>query len=105
MLKEELLDHYKLSQTQSNEQPIPDLPEENECSEYGNGYSSVGSSVMVSRPTHPETLPNLEAEAFYVTPKSHGRLAPNADIGRIPNQRHTRPSTRLSERRRREDRD
>src|ERR1700733_12055885 len=65
---------------------------ENECSKYGNGYSSAGSSVVVDRPTQPETLPNLEAEASYVTPKSsdltfsrrHGRLAPNTDIGRIP---------------------
>src|SRR6266536_3334845 len=117
LLKEELLDHHKLLQAQSNEQPIPELPEENECPEHGNGYSSAGSSVVVGselyvfvdRPTQPESLLILEAEALYVTPQSsnsmrsrrHDRLALNADMAkRIPNQRRTRSSARLSERRR-----
>lgn len=119
LLKEELLDHYKLSQAQSNEQPIP---EGNECPEYGNGYSSAGSSVvvgsesyvLVDRLTQPESLPILEAEAFYVTPHSsdsarsrrHDRLAPHVDMAkRIPKQRNTRYSARLWERRHQEDRD
>ena len=119
LLKEELLDHHKLSQAQSNEQPIP---EGNECPEYGNGYSSAGSSVvvgsesyvLVDRPTQPESPPILETEAFYVTPQSsdaarsrrHDRLASNVDMPkRIPKQRNMRSSARLSERRHRDNRD
>ena len=119
LLKKELLDHYKLSLAQSNEQPIP---EGNECPEYGNGESSVGSSVVVSsesyvlvdRPTQPESPPILEAEASYVTPQSsdaarsrcHEPLASNVDMAkRVHKQRNTRSSARLSERRHQEDRD
>jgi hypothetical protein len=118
LLKKELLDYYKLSQAQSNEQLIP---EGNECPEYGNGYSSADGSIVVGsepyvfvdRPTQPESLPDLEAEVCYVTPqpsdsapRRHDRLALNVDMTkRIPNQRSTRSSARLSERRYREDRD
>jgi hypothetical protein len=79
LLKEELLKHYKLSQTQSNKQPIPDLPAENECFEYGNGYNSIDSSIMVSKPTQPETLPNLEAEAFVLEGEQR-RFNPELDM-------------------------
>ena len=118
LLKEDLLNHYKLSQAQGNEQSIP---EGNECSAYGNGYSSAASSVVVGSepyvfvdtPRQPESLPILEAKVFYVTPQSsdsaqsrrHDRLAPHVDVAkRIPKQRNTRSSARLLERRHREDR-
>ena len=111
------MDHYKHLQAQSNEQSIS---ERNECSAYGNGYSRSDSSVvidsepyiLVDRPTQSESLPILEAEAFYITPQSsdsahfrrHDRLAPHVDMAKkIPKQRNTRSSARLLERRHRED--
>lgn len=118
LLKEELLDHYKLSQAQSNEQPIPEVAEANDYSEYGNDCSAGGPAefgselyVLADQPTQPESHLFLEPETSYITPKSfnsassqhHDRLATNVDPARrIPNQRQTRSSTRLSERRRRE---
>lgn len=58
-LKKELLNHYELSQAQSNEKLTP---EEDGCLEYENGYSSAGGSVgvvsepyvLVDRPTPPD---------------------------------------------------
>ena len=109
-LQEELVDHYKFSQAQRTEQPIPEAPEENEFSQYDNGSKPY---VLVDRPTQAESHPVLEPETSYITPQSsdsarsrrYDHLAPNADIAkRVPNQRHTRSSARLSERRRQEER-
>lgn len=110
LLKEDLLDQYKLSQAQSNEQSIP---EENEYSAHGNGAGSsvvVGSEpyILVENSTQPESLPVLEAETFYITPQSSDPAhspPPHVDMAKnIPKQRNTRSSARLSERRNREGR-
>ena len=70
-LKKDLLDHYELSQAHSNEEPILDG---NECSEYGNGNNSAGSSVVVG------TQPSGSAYS-----RRRDRLTPDADmVKRVP---------------------
>ena len=118
LLKKELLDHYKLSQTRNNES----IPEGVVCREYRNSCSSTGSSValgsepyvVVDGPTQLKSLPTFEAEDLYVTPHSsdparsrrHERLTSPVDMEtRVPKQRNKRSSARLLERRHRQNRD